>query len=46
MIEKAEATADKIIYLDKGKVVAEGTLTELKAKVPDFAKAVDLMDLS
>jgi ATP-binding cassette, subfamily B, bacterial PglK len=38
--------ADKIIYLDKGKILAEGTFTELKAKVPDFAKAVELMDLS
>ena len=38
--------ADKIIYLDKGKIVAEGTFTELKAKVPDFARAVKLMDLS
>ena len=38
--------ADKIIYLDKGKIVAEGTFAELKAKVPDFAKAVELMDLS
>jgi ATP-binding cassette, subfamily B, bacterial PglK len=38
--------ADKIIYLDKGKILAEGTFSELKAKVPDFAKAVELMDLS
>jgi ATP-binding cassette subfamily C protein len=38
--------ADKIIYLDKGKIVAEGTFTELKAQVPDFAKAVELMGLS
>ena len=38
--------ADKIIYLDDGKIVAEGTFAELKTKVPDFAKAVDLMDLS
>jgi hypothetical protein len=38
--------ADKIIYLDKGKIVAEGTFAELKSKVPDFAKAVQLMDLS
>ena len=38
--------ADKIIYLDKGKIVAEGTFAELKVKVPDFAKAVELMDLS
>ena len=38
--------ADKIIYLDKGKIVAEGTFTELKRMVPDFAKAVSLMGLS
>ena len=38
--------ADQIIYLDKGKIVAEGTFRELKAKVPDFAKAIELMDLS
>jgi ATP-binding cassette subfamily C protein len=37
--------ADNIIYLDKGRVVAQGTFQELKAKVPDFAKAVELMDL-
>ena len=35
--------ADKIIYLDKGKIVAEGTFKELKTKVPDFAKAVELL---
>jgi ATP-binding cassette subfamily C protein len=38
--------ADKIIYLDSGRIVAEGTFQELKASVPDFAKAVELMDLS
>ena len=37
--------ADKIIYLDKGEVVAQGTFAELKEQVPDFAKAVQLMDL-
>jgi ABC-type multidrug transport system fused ATPase/permease subunit len=37
--------ADNIIYLDKGRVVSQGTFQELKAKVPDFAKAVELMDL-
>jgi len=37
--------ADKIIYLDKGRVVAQGTFAELKKQVPDFAKAVELMDL-
>lgn len=36
----------EIIYLDKGQVVGEGTFAELKTKVPDFAKAVELMDLS
>jgi ATP-binding cassette subfamily C protein len=38
--------ADKIIYLDSGRIVAEGTFQELKAKVPEFARAVELMDLS
>jgi ATP-binding cassette subfamily C protein len=38
--------ADKIIYLDKGKILAVGNFSELKAQVPDFAKAVELMDLS
>jgi len=37
--------ADKIIYLDKGKVVAEGAFKELQKKVPDFEKAVKLMGL-
>jgi ABC-type multidrug transport system fused ATPase/permease subunit len=37
--------ADNIIYLNKGKVVAQGTFAELKKSVPDFAKAVELMDL-
>ena len=37
--------ADKIIYLDKGKVVTQGTFAELKKQVRDFAKAVQLMDL-
>jgi ABC-type multidrug transport system fused ATPase/permease subunit len=37
--------ADKIIYLDKGKIVAEGTFEELQAKVPNFARAVQLMSL-
>jgi ATP-binding cassette subfamily C protein len=37
--------ADKIIYLDEGQIVAQGTFGELKAQVPDFARAVELMDL-
>jgi ATP-binding cassette subfamily C protein len=37
--------ADKIIYLDSGRVVAEGTFAELQKKVPDFKNAVKLMGL-
>lgn len=37
--------ADKIIYLDSGRIVAEGTFQELKASVPDFARAVRLLGL-
>ena len=37
--------ADKIIYLDKGQVVAEGSFSELKAQVKDFAKAIEIMGL-
>jgi ABC-type multidrug transport system fused ATPase/permease subunit len=38
--------ADQIIYMDKGKVLGQGTFTELKATVPKFAKAIKLMDLA
>jgi ATP-binding cassette subfamily C protein len=38
--------SDKIVYLKEGEVVAEGTFAELKAKVPDFNQAVELMGLS
>ncbi len=38
-------TADKIIYVDKGRVVAQGTFDELKAQVKDFAKAIEIMGL-
>jgi ABC-type multidrug transport system fused ATPase/permease subunit len=37
--------ADKIIYLDSGRVIAEGTFAELQKKVPDFKNAVKLMGL-
>lgn len=37
--------ADKIIYLDSGSVVAEGTFKELQVKVPGFKAAVSLMGL-
>ena len=37
--------ADKIVYLDKGQIVAQGTFDELKAQVKDFARAIELMNL-
>ena len=36
--------ADKIIYLNKGKVLAEGNYEDLKSKVPDFARAIEILD--
>ncbi|MEY4990991.1 MAG: hypothetical protein RIS08_1217 [Actinomycetota bacterium] len=38
--------ADKIIYLDDGRIVAEGTFQELRDRVSGFAKAIELMDVS
>jgi ABC-type multidrug transport system fused ATPase/permease subunit len=38
-------SADKIIYLDKGEIVAEGTFAELQKLVPDFEESVRLMNL-
>ena len=38
--------ADKIIYMDKGKVLGQGSFAELKEQVPEFAKAIKLMDLA
>ena len=38
--------ADQIIYMDKGKVLGQGTFAELKAAVPEFANAIKLMDLA
>jgi len=37
--------ADKIIYMDGGRIIAEGGFSELQKKVPDFEKAVKLMGL-
>ena len=36
--------ADRIIYMDKGKVLGQGTFSDLKASIPDFAKAIELMN--
>lgn len=38
-------SADKIIYLDKGKLVASGSFDELRARVPDFNRQAELMGL-
>ena len=37
--------ADKIIYLDKGAIIAQGSFNELRAEVKDFAKAIEIMGL-
>lgn len=36
---------DNVIYLDKGKIVAQGTFDELRESVPDFDKQAKLMGL-
>lgn len=38
--------SDKILYLDRGHVVAEGTFEELKKEVPDFSRAIQIMQLN
>jgi len=37
--------ADRVIYLDSGKIVAEGTFSEVRRAVPDFDKQAGLMGL-
>jgi ATP-binding cassette subfamily C protein len=37
--------SDKIIYLDGGRVVSQGTFAKLRQDVPEFANAVNLMRL-
>lgn len=37
--------ADVVIYLDKGKLIAKGTFTEVRNLVPDFDKQANLMGL-
>jgi ATP-binding cassette subfamily C protein len=38
--------ADKVIYLENGRVLAEGTFKELQSRVPKFAEAISLLGLS
>jgi ATP-binding cassette, subfamily B, bacterial PglK len=35
--------ADKLLYLENGKLIAEGTFTEIKNQVPEFKKQAELM---
>ena len=37
--------ADKVIYMDKGKIVATGTFEEVRQTVPDFDRQAQLMGL-
>lgn len=37
--------ADRVIYMDKGEIVTEGTFEEVRANVPDFDKQAKLMGL-
>jgi ABC-type multidrug transport system fused ATPase/permease subunit len=37
--------ADRIYYIDKGKLIAEGTFSELRVLIPDFDTQAKLMGL-
>jgi ABC-type multidrug transport system fused ATPase/permease subunit len=37
--------ADKVIYVDKGRVLASGTFTEVRNSVPNFEIQASLMGL-
>jgi ABC-type multidrug transport system fused ATPase/permease subunit len=37
--------ADKVIYMDKGEILAEGTFSEVRLKIPDFDRQAKLMGL-
>lgn len=38
-------TADSVMYLDKGKLIASGTFEDVRSKVPDFDSQAKLMGL-
>jgi ABC-type multidrug transport system fused ATPase/permease subunit len=38
-------SADKIVYLDRGRLIASGTFEELRTQVPDFDQQANLMGL-
>jgi ABC-type multidrug transport system fused ATPase/permease subunit len=37
--------ADKVIYISKGKIIASGSFSEVRVKVPDFDKSAGLLGL-
>jgi ATP-binding cassette subfamily C protein len=37
--------ADRIIYIDKGKIIASGNFDELRSLVPDFNQQAELMSI-
>jgi ATP-binding cassette subfamily C protein len=37
--------ADRVFYLNKGRIEAEGTFEEVRSKVPNFDKQANLMGL-
>jgi len=37
---------DRVLYLDSGRLVAQGTFAELSAEIPGFARLVELSELS
>lgn len=37
--------ADRVIYMDRGRIVAEGTFEEVRKSVPDFDRQAHLMGL-
>jgi ABC-type multidrug transport system fused ATPase/permease subunit len=38
--------ADKVVYMDGGKIAAEGTFAEVRKLAPDFEKQVKLMGIA
>jgi ABC-type multidrug transport system fused ATPase/permease subunit len=37
--------ADQVIYMDKGRIIAQGTFEEVRRTVPDFDAQAKLMGL-
>ena len=37
--------ADKVVYLDQGKILSSGTFDEVKAEIPEFAHQAKLLGL-